>query len=117
MKIAVGSQNRREITGHAGRCRNFWIYTVENQTVTEKSLLELSKEQSFYDSSPLESSPLDDVQISIAGGMGRGLARRLENKNIKALITHLKDPDQAVSDFLKGSLKTEPLEPHKHKQE
>ena len=114
MKIAVASQNRREITGHTGHCRKFWIYTVENQAISNKSLLELPKEQSFHDSSPSEPSPLDDVQVLIAGGMGRGLVRRLETRNIKAVITPVKDPDQAVRDFLKGSLRTEPLEPHEH---
>jgi hypothetical protein len=30
MRIAVTSQNRREITEHAGRCRNFWVFDVED---------------------------------------------------------------------------------------
>lgn len=28
MKIAIASQNRREITGHTGHCRRFWIYDI-----------------------------------------------------------------------------------------
>lgn len=114
MKIAVASQNRREISGHTGHCRKFWIFTVENQAISNKSLLELPKEQSFHDSYPSAPSPLDDVQVLIAGGMGSGLARRLEARNIRALVTQEKNPDQAVSDFLNGTLKTEPLEPHEH---
>jgi predicted Fe-Mo cluster-binding NifX family protein len=31
MKIAVTSQNRREITEHAGRCRRFWVFDVEDR--------------------------------------------------------------------------------------
>lgn len=116
MKIAVASQNRREITSHTGRCRKFWIYTVENKAVVDKVLLELPKEQCFHDSSPLAPSPLDDVQALIAGGMGTGLARRLEAKKIQILVTDIKDPDQAVNDFLNDSLKTLPLEPHEHGQ-
>ena len=114
MKIAVASQNRKEITGHTGRCRKFWIYTIEGTNIIDKSMLELPKEQSFHESSPLESSPLDSVQVLIAGGMGSGLARRLAVKNIKALVTKEKEPDQAVADFLSGNLKEEPLEPHVH---
>ncbi len=114
MKIAVASQNRKEITGHTGRCRKFWIYQIENEAVTGKELLELPKEQSFHESSPLEPSPLDNVQVLIAGGMGSGLARRLQERNIRALITKETDPDQAVKDFLSGTLKTEPFEPHEH---
>lgn len=114
MKIAVASQNRKDITGHTGRCRKFWIYRIENGVVAGKELRELPKEQSFHESSPLEPSPLDDVQVLIAGGMGSGLVRRLQDKNIRALITQEKSPDQAVSDFLNGTLITEPSEPHEH---
>ena len=117
MKIAVASQNRKEITGHTGRCRKFWIYTIENGVVTTRAILELSKDQSFHDSSPQEPSPLDNVQVLIAGGMGTGLARRLQQKNIQALITRESNPDQAVEDFLNGTLKTEPFEPHEHGHE
>jgi len=52
MKIAVTSQNRKLVTKHAGRCRRFWVYRVEEGQVADKSLLELSKEQSFHDSEP-----------------------------------------------------------------
>jgi hypothetical protein len=30
MKIAVTSQNRKTITSHAGKCRKFWVYEVED---------------------------------------------------------------------------------------
>ncbi len=114
MKIAVASQNRREITKHTGRCRKFWIYEVETGTVIDKTMLELSKEQSFHDSSPHELSPLDSVQVLISGGMGSGLFRRLQAKGINALITREEDPDQAVSDFLDGKLKSESPELGEH---
>ena len=114
MKIAVASQNRREITDHTGRCRKFWIYEIENGTIANKNLLELPKEQSFHDSSPHEPSPLDDVQVLIAGGMGTGLVRRLENRSIEPLITTETNPDQAVEDYLNGTLVTRPAEPHEH---
>jgi len=114
MKIAVASQNRREITDHTGRCRKFWIYQIEEGTITNKVLLELAKEQSFHNSSPHELSPLDDVQVLIAGGMGTGLVRRLENREIEALITSESSPDKAVGDYLNGSLAIQPAEPHEH---
>ncbi|OAH98235.1 hypothetical protein A1353_22030 [Methylomonas methanica] len=117
MKIAVASQNRKEITGHTGMCRKFWIYSIENDAIARKDMLSLTKDQSFHETSPLEPSPLDDVQVLIAGGMGTGLARRLQQKNIQALITKEMGPDQAVEDFLSGKLKTEALEPHEHGNE
>ena len=114
MRIAVASQNRREITDHTGRCRKFWIYEVDEGTVSTKDLLELPKEQSFHDSSPHQPSPLDGVQVLIAGGMGTGLVRRLETMGIEPLITTETDPDRAVADYLNGSLITRSAEPHQH---
>ncbi|WP_305909784.1 NifB/NifX family molybdenum-iron cluster-binding protein [Methylomarinum sp. Ch1-1] len=115
MKIAVASQNKREITGHTGHCRKFWIYTIENAEVTEKSLLELDKAHCFHDLSPNDASPLDGVDLLIAGGMGEGLARRIEARNIKPFTTSEKSPDKAVALYLKGLLKQEPLQTQRHK--
>jgi len=114
MKIAVASQNRKEITEHAGRCRKFWIYEIDNGTITNKELLELAKEQSFHDSLPFEPSPLDNMQVLIAGGMGTGLVRRLETNGIKPLITPETNPDTAVVSYLKGTLVIKVAEPHEH---
>lgn len=104
MKIAVASQNRRTIMEHAGRCRKFWIYETEQDKVVRKELLELPKEQSFHDSSPHASHPLDEVQVLIAGGMGHGLSHRLTHKGIVGIVTPETDPDRAVTAYLDGSL-------------
>lgn len=87
MKIAVSSQNQTQVTGHLGRCQRFWIYDVEDNTIQEKEPLQITKDQSFHESSPKDPHPLDTVQVLISGGMGQGLARRLESKGIQPLIT------------------------------
>jgi predicted Fe-Mo cluster-binding NifX family protein len=112
MKIAVTSQNKREITEHAGRCRKFWIYDVVDNEVKDKTLLELSKDQSFHESSPHEAHPLDDVQVFITASMGMGLVQRLKVKGIEALMTHEKEPDTAVAAYLAKTL--ERVEPGHH---
>ena len=63
MKIAITSQNRRTITEHAGKCRKFWVYAIEQGATTHKELLELPLEQSFHESSPQQAHPLDTVQV------------------------------------------------------
>lgn len=103
MKIAVSSQNQTSVTGHAGHCRKFWIYDVDT-TVASRQLLELTKDQSFHTTSAKEPHPLDDVQVLISGSMGSGLARRLEAKGIKPIVTPETDPDAAVAAYLVGSL-------------
>ncbi|MDO8844098.1 MAG: NifB/NifX family molybdenum-iron cluster-binding protein [Methylicorpusculum sp.] len=105
------------MSGHTGRCRKVWMYTIDNNAISEKELLELPKEESFHESSPFEPPPLDHFQVLIVGGMGAGLASRLQQRNIQALITKETNPEQAVKDFLNGTLKTEPFEPHEHAHE
>jgi len=104
MKIAVASQNRKQVTGHTGRCRRFRIYEVEAGRVISRTLLELPIDQSFHAISPQASHPLDSVQVLISGGMGEGLVMRLARVGIEGLITTENDPDRAVALYLAGNL-------------
>jgi predicted Fe-Mo cluster-binding NifX family protein len=107
MKIAVTSQDRKTITAHAGMCRRFWIYTVDDgQQSGARTLLELPKEQSLHESYGAGPHPLDAVDVLIAGGMGSGLADRLARRGIRALVTSETDPDSAVAAFVAGRLET-----------
>jgi predicted Fe-Mo cluster-binding NifX family protein len=63
MKIAVTSQNHKIVTQHAGRCRKFWIFSID------KKLLELPKTQSLHESSTHEPHPLDDIDVLITAGI------------------------------------------------
>lgn len=112
MKIAVSSQNRKTITGHAGKCRKFWIYHTENAEIVDKRLLELPIEQSFHASDHAAPHPLDEVNVLISGGMGDGLQSRLKQKGILAVSTTETDIDLAVMAWLNGTL--EELPPGAH---
>ncbi len=112
MKIAISSQNRKTITGHAGKCRKFWIYEMDGREIKGRTLLELPIEQIFHDSYGDESHPLDGVDVLITGGMGAGLRQRLRKRGINALITPETDPDKAVTAYVDGSLAQ--VEPEEH---
>ena len=99
---------------HAGRCRKFWVFTIDDNAIVDRELLELPKEQSFHDSSPHAAHPLDDIDVLISGGMGQGLMSRLERKGIKSLVTSEDDPESAVSLYLSGALSSEPPCSHAH---
>lgn len=114
MKIAVTSQNRKTITEHAGRCRKFWIFSIDNNTIIDKQLLELPKEQCFHESSPHEPHPLDNIDILIAGSMGQGIIRRLGQKGIQGIVTSENDPENAVTLYLNGALVSEGAHSHDH---
>ena len=100
MKIAVTSQNRKSVTAHAGRCRKFRLFEVEDGCIIRDELLELPKEQSFRESPAGEPHPLDDVDALITGGLGEGLKSRLERKGIQWIVTEEADPEKALKDFL-----------------
>jgi len=104
MKIAVTSQNRKTITNHAGKCRKFWIYEVEDNSVQGKQLLEIPLSQSFHESDHNAPHPLDGVKLLISGGHGQGLQHRLQRMGIVALATAETDPDKAVAAWLAGKL-------------
>jgi len=112
MKIAVASQNRREVTGHTGRCRKFWVYRIEQARVRDRALLELPREQAFHESAPHQPHPLDGVDVLISGGMGTGLMRRLAARGIEGLVTSETDPDTAVASYLAGRLPPGAVEGH-----
>ncbi len=114
LKIAVTSQNRKTVTGHAGKCRKFWIFEVEGTDIKDKTLLELSIEQSFHESHGASSHPLDDMNVLITGGMGAGLQQRLKQKGILAVATSETDPDRAVAAWLAGTLPEAEPESHGH---
>ncbi len=104
MQIAITSQNRKTITEHAGRCRKFWIYEVDNGEVCGKTLLELSPGQGFHQSSAIGAHPLCHINVLISAGMGQRLRSRLTQKGIQTVDTLESDPDQAVAALLAGRL-------------
>ncbi len=112
MKIAVTSQDRKTITGHAGKCRKFWLYEIDGKTILNKTLLELALEQSLHESHGAGTHPLDGIDVLISGGAGQGLIRRLDSMGIQGLVTPETEPDSAVADFLDGTLKLGQPESH-----
>jgi predicted Fe-Mo cluster-binding NifX family protein len=106
MKIAVTSQNRTDITEHAGHCRRFWVYEVDQQAIAQKSLIDVPEDQTFHEFAGKIPAHLQDVQVLIAGGMGQSLTERLARNGIEGLVTTESQPDNAVAAYLAGSLAT-----------
>lgn len=100
--VAVSSQNKKTVTDHAGRCRNFWVYDISNGRVVNKTLLKLPIEQSFHETKGAEEHPLDGIDVLVTGGMSPGLQKRLMLRGIKSIVTTETDPDQVVADLLEA---------------
>jgi predicted Fe-Mo cluster-binding NifX family protein len=114
MRIAVASQNRKTVTGHAGKCRKFWIYQIADNAITTRELLELPIEQSFHESDPARPHPLDGIDVLICGGMGQGLRERLKQKDILGVATSETDLERAIASWLDGTLPEARQEDHDH---
>ena len=121
MKIAVSSQNKIQVTGHAGKTSRFWVFNVDGDTnqIIDKELLELPKEDilhiRFHSSdNPYADHPIFDVDVLITGGAGQGFVNRLAQQGVQVIIVNEQDPEHAVVKYLEGSL--ELLQPHTHKR-
>ena len=119
MKIAVSSQNKIQVTGHAGKTSRFWIFTVDagKKTILEKELVDLPKEDilhiRFHESEdPYAEHPIFKVDVLLTGGAGQGFVNRLATQQVEVLISHEQDPETAVLKYLKGDL--EVFQPHTH---
>ena len=108
MKIAVTSQNRKHITEHAGACRKFRVYRVEEGVVTDRQLIELPIEQTLHASHQGLPTPLAGIDVLISAGMGAGLHRRLIQQGVEPVLTREQDPERAVAAFLANTLERLP---------
>jgi len=113
--IALTYQNRKFVSGHAGRCRNFFIYTVDDDKILSKELLELPKEKVLHEAfhNPElagQPHPIFDVDIFLVGGIGIGAINKLKNHGVNTHIIRETNPDTAVNKFLAGTLEVLNLE-------
>ncbi len=104
--VAVTAQNRKTIFEHAGKCRNFLIYTIENDVITTKKLLELTKEESLHNvlHEVNATSVLFDIDILLTRGIGNGAIQKLAKQNVACYKIEETDPDTAINKLIKGTL-------------
>lgn len=100
LTIAVSSQNRKQVTQHAGKCRKFWLYHVVDNKTLDKTLIEMTKEQSFSATKEALPAPLQGIDVLITGGCGEGLPKRLAKFGIKTYVTETLALDEAVAAYL-----------------
>jgi predicted Fe-Mo cluster-binding NifX family protein len=109
MQIAITSQNRKTITEHAGKCRNFWIYYLDQGKVASKELIELAIDQSLHASHHELADPLLAINVLITRSMGSGLYHRLKQQGILPIVTTEESPEEAIAAFLENRLEVRAL--------
>ena len=115
-KVAVSSQNKRTITGHAGKCYHFYIYTIEEDGSYQKESLKLEKGNSLHDvlHGPVENHPIFEMDILLTQSIGQGAVQKLASKNLRAHNIQEEDPDTAIKKLIEGTLQAYASAPHDH---
>ncbi len=105
MKIAVTSQNRETVTGHAGHCNTFWVFDIDSCEVKARQLIELPADQTLHAGSH---PSLANISVLITSSLGNHLRARLKDRGIVAVATEESDPDRAVRGWLNDTLRELP---------
>ena len=105
MKIAITSPNAKTISGHAGKCPGYLIYTIEDNGQLDKTHIKLAKKDIFKNLVGLLSEnpqhPLSEIKVFITQSLGEGLLRRLKVDNINVIQTQETDPEIAINRLIK----------------
>ena len=122
MKIAVVTENKRVVSGHFGRAPLYMVHTVENGTITGVEVRDKPFHQHGHGSELVQVeehgshehshnhdhssmiSPIADCDVLIARGMGTPAYQSLLAAGIIPLITDVHTIDEAVRDYIDGTM-------------
>ena len=104
MRIAVTSQNLKQVTGHAGRCRSFIVFEPAGGEPGAPQPIQLSAEEVFHEWGGATAHPLAGINVLITAGIGAGLADRLRRRGVQTVVTDETDPELAVRRLIDGTL-------------
>lgn len=112
MKIAVVTDDGLSMSAHFGRARAYLVITVEEGKVVEREIrpkaaphLEAAShggDDGSHDGPEAHArhdqmiAPITDCGCLVARGMGRGAYDRITAAGIRAVVTDIKDPDEAA---------------------
>ncbi len=131
MKIAVVSNNGMRISAHFGRAQQYVVFTVEDGRVVGREVRRKPVHQCGHQreggAHPAEDhgfgaqaearhsdmiAPIQDCDVLLARGMGRGAFLSLQQEGIRPIITDILDVDEAVQALLRGTLEHHPERLH-----
>ena len=137
IKLAAVTDDGKTISAHFGRASHYVVVNVENGKVVAREL----RDKAGHDTFILESGQpghehhhrheeghgfgpesvhrhsrmlavIQDCQVVLARGMGRGMQLNLEEAGIEAILCDETDIDQAVQLYLAGNLSNNPKRVH-----
>ena len=120
MKLALTCQNKKTLSGHAGKCTRFYIYEInDSKEIVSKEFFEIPPEMMlhnhFHGLTPEADHPLFEMDVIITGDMGPGFPMKMASKGIQAVMTDVRELDEVVQKALDGTLpKLQPSQHHHH---
>ncbi|OSM06193.1 NifB/NifX family molybdenum-iron cluster-binding protein [Magnetofaba australis] len=118
MRIAVVSDDYKQVTGKCGKARRFLIFSGEMGGEPQlMARLELAVEQpDYHDLHEDEVTPHPiDGHVMITGEAGEGITERLARRDVDVRITPETDPTTAARLYLQNALPAS--DPHPHNED
>ncbi|MFP4126724.1 MAG: NifB/NifX family molybdenum-iron cluster-binding protein [Alphaproteobacteria bacterium] len=85
--IAVGSQNGRTVTPHAGKTRRFLLFTAAaDGTVTQAGRYELPKAMTLHGWPRSRPHPLFSVDVVVVGSAGENFKQKLAEAGVRTVV-------------------------------
>lgn len=132
MKIAVITDDSTTISAHFGRALYYDVFTITNDQVVDRETrpkanhghFEVDHKQDHSHHHGQGTDPasqqrhkamiesINDCQIVIACGMGRGAHQSLTSSDIRPIITDVSNIEEALKSYLAGTLMDHPEKLH-----
>lgn len=123
LKIAAVTDDGTSISMHFGRAQYYAVLTVENGEIVHRELRDKLGHRHFqgeeephdpnqphgfdaasHDKHARMAGAIDDVQVLLSRGMGRGARVFLDQASIQCVLTDVADIDEAVQAYIQGDL-------------
>jgi len=123
MKIAVISDDGKDLSQHFGRAPYYIIFTIEDGKINKRDIREKLGHNQFggghhehehshehgldsasHGKHASMAEAISDCEALICGGMGMGAYESLKRLNIKPVVTDRTDPEAAVMAYVDGTL-------------
>jgi predicted Fe-Mo cluster-binding NifX family protein len=103
MKIAIPTKEGNSIDQHFGHCEFYSIFTVEENKVINKEILQSPKGCGCKSNIAYDLAKID-VKIMLAGGIGNGAVNTLKAQNIDVVRNCNGDVDVLIKEYLAGRI-------------
>jgi len=124
MKIAVITDDGKNISQHFGRAPYYKVFTIENGEIIQREMRDKLGHQHFVGQHQTEENHgaqhgfdhashdkhvnmaevISDCQALLCGGMGMGAYQSMRQLNIQPIVTDLVEIEAAVKSYIDGSI-------------